>query len=33
MKTDKKKAKGEKDWFGRIVEILDLLWSLIVLPK
>lgn len=33
MKTDKKKANGEKNWLGRIVEILDLLWSLIVLPK
>ena len=33
MKTDKKKAKGKKSWLGRILEILDLLWSLIVLPR
>lgn len=31
MKTDKKKAKDEKDWFGRIVLILEMLWDLLIL--
>ena len=25
----KKKANGEKDWFGRILLILDTLWELL----
>ena len=29
MKTDKKKTKGEKDWFGRIMLILEMLWDLL----
>ncbi len=33
MKIDKKKAKGEKDWFGRIVLILDMLWDLLTLSR
>jgi len=33
MKTDKKKAKGERDWFGRIVLILEMLWDLLTLSR
>ena len=29
MKINKKKPKGEKDWFGRIVLILDTLWEIL----
>ena len=33
MKTDKKRAKDEKDWLGRIVWVLDMLWDLLTLPR
>ena len=29
MKMAKKKTKGEKDWFGRILLILDTLWEIL----
>ena len=28
MKADKKKGQGEKDWFGRIALILEMLWDI-----
>lgn len=33
MKTDKKQAKGEKDGFGRILLILEMLWDLLTIPR
>ena len=33
MKTDQKKSKGEKDWFGRILLILEMLWDLLTLSR
>ena len=29
MKMDKKKTKGEKDWVGRMLLILDTLWEIL----
>ena len=33
MNADKKQAKGEKDWWGRIVMILDVIWDLFTIPR
>ena len=33
MKTGKKKATGEKDGFGRILLILEMLWDLLTLSR
>ena len=31
--TARKKPKGEKEWFGRILLILEMLWDLLTLSR